>query len=56
MLTASAVRAVIEAGTLATLVVRPGQAVHARRWFERLGLAALYVGVPLWLLVRIFGM
>jgi len=31
-------------------------AIDARRWFERLGLAALYLGVPLWLAVRIFGM
>ena len=56
VLTAAGVRAAIEAGTLATLIVRPGQAIDARRWFERLGLAVLYLGVPLWLLVRIFGM
>lgn len=56
VLTAAGVRAAIEAGTLATLAVRPGQAIDARRWFERLGLVALYLGVPLWLLVRITGM
>ena len=56
VVTAAGLRAAIEAGTLVTLFVRPGQAIDARRWFERLGLVALYLGVPLWLTVRIFGM
>jgi apolipoprotein N-acyltransferase len=53
VLTASAVRAAIEAGTLTTLLVRPTRVVEARRWFERLGLAALYLGMPAWLLMRL---
>jgi apolipoprotein N-acyltransferase len=55
VLTASALRAAIEAGTLATVLLRPTRAVDARRWFERLGLAALYLGMPAWLLMRIIG-
>jgi apolipoprotein N-acyltransferase len=56
VLTAAGVRAVIEAGTLMTLALRPAQMIDARRWFERFGLVVLYLGMPLWLLVRIFGM
>jgi apolipoprotein N-acyltransferase len=56
VLTAAAVRAVIEAGTLVTLIARPAEAIDARRWFERLGLATLYLGMPAWLLLRIYGM
>ena len=53
VLCAAALRAAIEAGTLvAVVLLRPEQAIGARRWLERLGLAALYVGVPGWLLIR----
>jgi apolipoprotein N-acyltransferase len=55
VLCAAGVRAVIEAGTLAGVVVAPGRAVAARRELERLGLAALYIGLPAWLLMRISG-
>jgi len=54
VLCAAALRAAIEAGTLAAVLLRPGEAIDARRWLERLGLAALYVGLPAWLLLRLF--
>lgn len=52
VLCAAALRAAIEAGTLLTLLLRPGQAIGARRWFEGLGLAVLYLGLPALLAVR----
>ena len=52
VLCAAALRAAIEAGTLVVVLLRPGQAIDARRWLERLGLAALYLGLPAWLLLR----
>jgi len=55
VLCAAGVRALIEAGTLAGVVVAPGCAVAARRALERLGLATLYIGLPAWLLMRITG-
>ena len=55
VLCAAAVRAAIEAGTVAGVVLAPTRAVAARRDLERLGLAALYVGMPAWLLMRIAG-
>ena len=54
-LCAATVRAAIEAGTLATVWLRPGQAVDARRWLERAGLAVLYLGMPAWLSWRVLG-
>jgi apolipoprotein N-acyltransferase len=54
VLCAAALRAAIEAGTLAAVLMRPGQAIGARRWLERTGLALLYVGMPAWLLLRAF--
>ena len=53
MLCAAALRAAIEAGTLAAVLLRPGAAIDVRRWLERLGLAALYLGLPAWLLLRV---
>ena len=55
VLCAAALRALIEAGTLAGVVVAPTRAIAARRELERLGLAALYLGLPAWLLLRISG-
>lgn len=55
VLCAAALRTLIEAGTLAVVLLRPGQAIDARRWIERLGLATLYLGLPAWLLLRAFG-
>jgi apolipoprotein N-acyltransferase len=53
LLYAAALRAAIEAGTLLAVLLRPRQVIGARRWLERLGLAALYLGLPAWLLLRV---
>ena len=55
VLCAAAVRALIEAGTLAGVVFAPASAIAARRELERWGLAALYLGMPAWLLLRTVG-
>lgn len=55
VLSAAALRAAIEAGTMLAVLLRPGQAINIRRWLERLGLAALYLGLPTWLLLRALG-
>jgi apolipoprotein N-acyltransferase len=55
VLCAAALRTAIEAGTLAGAVLRPDRAVDARRCLERLGLVALYLGLPAWLAVRVLG-
>lgn len=55
VLSAAALRAAIEAATLLTVLVRPRQATDIRRWVERLGLALLYLGLPVWLLFRALG-
>lgn len=49
----AALRAVIEAGTLLSAALRPSQAAAARRGLKRFALAALYLGLSLWLLLRI---
>ena len=54
VLFAATLRAAIEAGTLMAALLRPAQAIGVRRWLERLGLAALYLGLPAWLLLRVF--
>ncbi|WP_460842738.1 apolipoprotein N-acyltransferase [Noviherbaspirillum agri] len=54
-LSAAALRAAIEAGTLLAVALRPVQATETRRWLERFGLALLYLGLPSWLLLRVFG-
>jgi apolipoprotein N-acyltransferase len=55
VLTASVLRVVIEAGTLATVFAHPARAGEARRWLERLALAVLYLGLPVFLLMRLLG-
>jgi apolipoprotein N-acyltransferase len=55
VLCAAVLRAAIETGTLLAVLLHPGQAVGARRWLERLGLAALYLGLPGWILLRVVG-
>lgn len=55
VLSAAALRAAIETGTLLAVLLRPVQATEVRRWLERFGLAALYLGLPSWLLLRIYG-
>ena len=52
VLCAAGVRAAIELVTLATGLVQPLQTGMLRSWLERLGLAALYLGLPTWLLLR----
>ena len=54
VLCAAALRTAIEAGTLAGAVFAPAHALDARLGLERLALAALYVGLPAWLLARIW--
>ncbi|RQP26751.1 apolipoprotein N-acyltransferase [Albitalea terrae] len=53
VLCAAALRAAIEAGTMAAVMLRPAQVIGMRRWLERLGTVALYLGLPSWLLMRI---
>lgn len=55
VLSAAALRTVIETGTLLTVLLRPAHATEARRWLERFGLAAIYLGLPSWLLLRVYG-
>jgi len=54
VLCAAALRATIEAGTLVAALARPDRTIDVRRSLERLALLALYLGVPAWLLLRIF--
>lgn len=51
-LCAAGLRAIIELGSLVVTLLRPPQAAAARAALERLGLAALYLGLPAWLLLR----
>ncbi|WP_427914439.1 apolipoprotein N-acyltransferase [Ramlibacter sp. MMS24-I3-19] len=53
VLCAAVLRAVIEAGTLAAVLLRPRSATDVRRWLERFGVVALYAGLPSWLLLRL---
>jgi len=55
VLSAAALRAAVEAGTLLAVFLRPVQATQARRWLERFSLAALYIGPPSWLLLHVYG-
>ncbi|ARN23762.1 apolipoprotein N-acyltransferase [Piscinibacter gummiphilus] len=55
VVTAAALRAVTEAGTLLSVAARPRMAIAVRRGLERLGLAVLYLGMPAWLAFRIYG-
>lgn len=52
VLSAAALRAAIEAGTLMTVLLRPGQTATIRLLLERISLVALYLGLPTWLLTR----
>jgi len=49
---AALLRAGIEAGTLLAVLLRPAQAINARRGLERLCHGLLYLGLPAWLLLR----
>jgi apolipoprotein N-acyltransferase len=50
---AAALRAAMEAAALLVALVHPAQATPARRVLERLGLAALYIGLPVWFVMRL---
>jgi len=52
VLCAAVVRAGIELATLLAVLLAPQQAGRVRLMMERAGLAALYLGIPGWLLVR----
>jgi hypothetical protein len=45
-------RALVEAGTVLTLAVRPQRTADVRAMLERLALALLYLGLPGWLLLH----
>ena len=49
---AALLRAIIEAGTWLSLVLRRDSAIGIRRTLEFLGRLLFYVGVPAWLLIR----
>jgi apolipoprotein N-acyltransferase len=55
VVTAAALRALTEAGTLLSVAARPKAALAVRRGLEHLSLAALYIGMPAWLAFRIYG-
>ncbi|HJV72812.1 MAG TPA: hypothetical protein VJ654_01200 [Noviherbaspirillum sp.] len=55
VLSAAALRAAIEAGTLLAVLLRPVWATEVRHWLEGFGLAALYLGLLSWLLLRVYG-
>lgn len=54
-LTDALLRAAVEAGTLVAAAVRPAQAVGIRRWLKSVSHAALFLGMPAWLLLTIYG-
>jgi apolipoprotein N-acyltransferase len=51
----AALRLIIEAGTLLALLLRPQNTAGVRRQLEGGAKLALYLGLPVWLLLRIFG-
>ena len=53
VLCAAVLRAIIEAGTIVAILLHPPASLQIRRWLERLGLAAVYLGLPIWLLLRV---
>jgi apolipoprotein N-acyltransferase len=53
VLYAALLRALIEAGTISGVLLKPAASTQIRRWLERVGLAALYLGLPTWLLFRL---
>jgi apolipoprotein N-acyltransferase len=52
---AAVLRAAIECATLAVVLWRPARVHEVRQGLERLGLAALYLGIPAWLALRFVG-
>jgi apolipoprotein N-acyltransferase len=50
---AAVLRTATEAGTLLAVVARPARAGEVRRWLEQGALVALYLGLPVWLLLQL---
>lgn len=55
ILSGTVLRVVIEVGTVLAVFLRGEQVSDIRRWLERFASAALYLGLPSWLLLRILG-
>jgi apolipoprotein N-acyltransferase len=55
VLCAAVLRAGVEVGTLVAVFLRPLNATEIRHWLEKLNLAALYLGLPSWFLLRVYG-
>ena len=51
----AALRLLIEMLTLLGILLQPSAALPLRRWLEVAGKLALYIGVPGWLLMRVYG-
>ena len=51
----AALRVLIEVIAVLGVLLHPAQTADLRRWLERFGNVVLYLGVPTWLLLRIFG-
>jgi apolipoprotein N-acyltransferase len=54
VLSEALLRAAIETGTLLTALLRPARAVLMRQGLERLGHAALFLGLPAWLFFTVY--
>ena len=54
MLFAAALRLVIETSTLLSIAISPERAIAVRRWLELLGHLLFFVGVPVWLLIKLW--
>ena len=48
-------RSAIDAGTLLAALLRPSRASAIRRWLQGAGHAALFLGLPAWLLLTVYG-
>jgi len=55
VLCAALLRTLIETGALLVALLRPAQAFHIRYRLERTGHAALYLGLPAWLFLTLYG-
>jgi apolipoprotein N-acyltransferase len=53
LMAAAVLRALVEAIAFLGVLARPAAAAQIRGWLERLALAALYLGLPGWLLLRL---
>lgn len=52
VLCAAALRTLVEAVLMACALLAPAHLAAARQWLERAALAAIYLGLPAWLLLR----